>query len=170
MSTGVTTTGSASLSLSNLTSYSNAADSLWVDEIVSISALPTLTNAYQLTVGFGNSNGSSQTHGAYFVLDWSGSAARFRALSTQSSTTTTSASLTNPAANVPIRLRVVLTTSAARFYVDGQLVATNTTNLPSGFGQSFGVVNYLLKSAGTTATTVDTDAIAIGRNFTASRF
>lgn len=81
--------------------------------------------------------------------------------------TTTSVAVTTRFQRLTIEVNAAGT--SAEFFIDGTLVGTHTTNIPTGAGRQTGYGTNIIKSIGTTARTVDIDYINVVSKFTASR-
>lgn len=166
-STGTTATGWVALHPSIATFSSPTSPHVWAVETYfgGFSALSDGTNTYQFLSGVLGAVGNgvaAQFEGAYFLYDSqgvaSGSAASANwqcvtaASSTRTYTTTSVAASTS--ANTKLRVELDKSAAEARFYINGTLVATHTTNLTSA---SCRPAAQIIKSAGTTARTVFMD-------------
>lgn len=147
---------------------------------VSIPALSTSTQRFQLVCGlFLSYGGLSQDKGVYFLYDEGGiSGSPFSAASywqtctangAASKTANTSLTQVTVAANTWAKLRIYLdyVSGTAAFYINGTLVSTHNTNLPSGTALTFGV--GLFKSTGTSSRTVTLDYVSLQRHFATAR-
>lgn len=92
-------------------------------------------NSWVATWGLGFSF-PSQSNGAFFSMNYL--SPNFQCITYNGSTTTTADSGVPYAANTWYNFRVVSTASSAKFYINGTLVQTITTNLPVGnFGNLY---------------------------------
>ena len=135
-------------------------------------------DTFQFLSGFFDQAGAvNQVDGAYFLYDSqgvsTGSAAsgNWQIVTASNSVrtfTTTGTSIDN--SNFQ-KLRIDVNADATRvnFYIDDSLVGTHNTNIPTGSSRLFGNGLILLKSAGTTARTVDVDFLYMKTKFTTPR-
>jgi hypothetical protein len=118
---------------------------------VAVSDLSDGTNTYTAIVGHGHPNATST--GAYFRYTHSVNGGRWQAVTTNGGVETATDTGISPlvvSGGVGQRMTIVLVAGTnAKFYIDGVLVATNTTNLPNS-GYSFPIGMGIKKTAGTT--------------------
>jgi hypothetical protein len=122
--------------------------SFWLN----VGTLSTGTEEYSDRSGFLNSTTSAApTHGAYFEYDRANYGANWQFVTTAASTVTRTD--TGVAAIALFRLFEIEVTAntEVKAYIAGALVATHTTNIPSGTGQSICPTFQKIKSVGTTA-------------------
>lgn len=119
-----------------------------------VGALSDGTNTYTSRWGFLDSISAESVDGVFFRYTHSVNGGRFQAVTRSNSTETAADTGITAAINTTYVVRVVVDTTVpeAKFYIDGALVATITTNIPSGLARTVGVGTMGLKSAGTTAT------------------
>lgn len=166
LSTGTTTTGRAT------SSFQAAATSIVLDTtsgqvifdaIVAIPTLPDGTETFGVAAGLLDiANNVDQTDGCYFRLTTA--SANFQCITSSNSTRTTTDSGFAPSAGQFYRLKIVcVNVTEVRFYISTQstnttavmsLVATNTTNIPTGTTRATGAGVSIVKTAGTTARTL----------------
>ena len=166
LSTGTTTTGRAHSShqagASSLV-LDAASGMILYDAIVAIPTLPDGTQTFGVAVGLLDvANNVDQTDGCYFRLTTA--SANFQAITSSNSTRTTTDTGFAPSAGQFYRLKIVaINATEVRFYISTQsinctadmtLVATNTTNIPTGAGREMGAGLGIVKTAGTTARTL----------------
>lgn len=135
------------------------------------------TNTFQYLVGFWDTFSVNQVDGAYFLYDAQGvstgsaSSGNWQIVTSSNSVrtfTTTSVAIDNTNLQ-KLRIDVNAAGTSVQFYINNTLVGTHTTNIPTGTARSFGMGNYLQKSAGTTARTVDVDYMFYKTKFTTPR-
>lgn len=136
------------------------------------------TNTFTVICGFYDvNNAANQTDGAYFLYDSqgvsTGSAAsgNWQIVTVSNSVrtfTTTSVAIDNTNLQ-KLRIDVNAAGTSAVFYIDNVAVGTHTTNIPTGSSRRFGNGVQLLKSAGTTARTLDVDYLYMKTKFTTPR-
>lgn len=152
-STGTTNSGSQLLRFANNNAFQNKVTTKilkWRCRVVNLS---DGTNTFLWRGGFSNTVSSadgSQSVGFRYTHTENGG--NFTAVSRQNNTETTADTGIAVVANQFYLLEVRLNTTSATFYIDGVLVATITTNLPTdGASQYFGYAFQMVKSVGTTA-------------------
>ena len=174
--TGTTATGRTSPATSSTACAFGGGS--WVYEIeINLAALSTVTQRYQLVLGFHDvQNAANQVDAIAFVYDEGGvstgsaASANWQTLTSSNSTRTWTTSGTAVATGwVNLRIEVNAAASSVSFYVNGTSVATHTTNIPSGGGRYAGFGYLLLKSIGTTASTMDVDYIFCEQDLTTNR-
>jgi hypothetical protein len=123
---------------------------------IALSALSDGTDTYTVYIGLGsNDGGSDLTDGCYFRYTHSVASGNWEAVTSASSSRT--ASDTGVAAGTThsiFEVRINQAGTSVTYYIDGALVATITTNIPS---TTIGFVHKIVKSAGTTERTVYED-------------
>lgn len=159
VSTGNTSTGrvgigqgiAAAATLSQL--YDVAQGDLETTHSISLAALSTGTERYSIGAGWRDSSALANiVNGAYFEYSDNVNGGKFlcRTIAGGVASTPVDSGIT-VAINTAYKLTVKLSTTAARFYINGALVATITTNLPSGSAQRTASMCMLEKSAGSTS-------------------
>lgn len=123
---------------------------------------PSVSGIWQFAFGLSTTqtplkSGASDLN---FMITASNAAANYQAQTQNGASTTSANTGVAWANNTPAKVRMVYTPTAVAFYINGTLVATNTTNIPvfAGSGASFYV-------AGTAASgdTTATRAFSVGR-------
>jgi hypothetical protein len=177
--TGTTATGRTAVA-TGATSF-RLGGGAWVYEaFLNPTTLSSGTERYQLAVGFIDTyNAANQVDGVYFLYDEGGvstgstAAAYWQTVTTSNSARAFNTSLTQSTVNAAtwVKLRIELNASAteASFYINDNLVATHTTNIPTAAGRELGFGYLLIKSVGTTARTVDFDYLNVENEFTTQR-
>jgi len=135
--------------------------------------IPTLSNSgqqYRMAFGFLDYGNILAFDGVSFFYEESVSA-NWRCKCASNFTTTTAETSVPVAANTWYRLDIEINAAGteAKFWINGTLVATITTNIPSGAGRTTGIVCGMAKTAGTTASTCIIDYIAAEFNKTTLR-
>jgi hypothetical protein len=142
--------------------------------------VPTLSSAlqrHQILVGFfSQTTQVDQLNGIYFLYDEGGVTAGSTAspnwqrvtssISTRTIVATTSAVAASAWNNLRIEVNAAATSAA--FYVNGVLVGTSTTNIPSGVLGFCGPGILIRKSIGTTSASVRSDWTFLRANYTQS--
>ena len=157
ISTGTTTTGRvrAVSAAFNLLNFDNGDVSF--RGLCRIPVLSDGTETFTLRVGFIDNNGTESTDGAFFRYTHSVNSGKWQAVTrgggveTAADTGITSAATTNYA------MQVDVIGGTATFYINGALVATISTDVPSGSGEVTGFGFFVQKSAGTTPRTLQID-------------
>lgn len=139
---------------------------------------PTLsdgTETYQFFTGFGDSATAEPTDGVYFHYTHSANSGNITCVSRSNGTDTGTRTDSGVAlaADTWYKLRVVVGdvggTLTARFYINGSLVATHTTNIPSSAARSTGYGAHIIKSAGSTNRYIALDYIEVIGDFPSGR-
>lgn len=143
--------------------------------------IPTLSNAterFRVLFGYGNQvNNTNETMGIFFTYDEGGTgngsaaSANWQCATVASSVrtyTTTSVAVTNTAW---VKLKIVVNAAATSvgFYIDNVLVATHTTNIPTGTAQTVTPKQQLAKTVGTTSRSMYADYFGYRQIFTTPR-
>ena len=171
--TGTTTTGRAS-------NY-DGDEGLWfangwtwmLETRACVDTLADATNDYAVYLGFCDNNAAAgePTDGAYFkyVRSVTGT---FWVCTTASNGTRTATTTAVAPANLIMqvfRVDVNEAGTSVEFRIDGTLVATHTTNIPSASARSTGIGQKIQKSAGTTSRTLYIDYIWLQGSRTTDR-
>jgi hypothetical protein len=149
----------------------------WMYEsYIEVNTLSDATNRFRFISGFGNiANSGAETHGAFFTYDEGGvsngtiASPNWQCVTTVASVrtlTTTSVAVTT----TWTKLRIIVNADATevKFYIDGTLVATHTTNIPV-LPTRFKVKQMIAKSLGTGNRFVYCDYIFYENNLTTLR-
>ena len=159
LDTGTTTTGRASLSrTTNAFIFGFArVRQLWR---VRLPTVPTVAQDFETVLGFSDNTGAGTdgNNGIYFKIDRTFSAS-FWICTTSNGGTRTNTVTTIPISTSPqqFEIDVAADASSAVFKVNGAVVATINTNIPTGVT---GVMAKVIKTAGNTARQLDLDAYA----------
>lgn len=114
----------------------------------------TVTESYEFTYGFVDRTGITPDHfdGAYFRFNGNGSNTNYECVTssnaTRTATTTSVAVVVDQIQTFDIRINNDGTSVA--FYINASLVATHTTNIPTGSGRYFTMGSRMVKTLGTT--------------------
>jgi hypothetical protein len=157
--TGSTATGVSMFRHANNNAFQNGTTTKVFKARVRITQLSTALQTFTFRTGFSNTvanaDGSQSVTIRYTHSENSGN---WTCCSRQNNVETTANSAIPVVANQWYELEVRVNTTNATFYIDGTLVATITTNLPtSGGAQYFGYVIQTSKSVGTTGVTTQAD-------------
>jgi hypothetical protein len=164
-STGTTATGRCTM-ISNATGISlGGANKINVfDSGTTLSAISDGTNTYTALVGYFDSTGGSvQTDAAMFRYTHTENGGNWSCVTRTGGVETSTSAGIAPTFGTGVfqALRIVNNDSTnCQFYVDGTLVATNTTNIPLG-AATMGAGSAIFKAVGTTAILIYTDWISL---------
>ena len=166
---GTTTTGSVTLRPANAQYVYAGYSTQAMETSVNVGVVSDGTNSFQVVAGWLKSDSLSlMTHGSFFLYDTQGTvtgsaaSANWQCCTVNASTRT----YTTTAVAVPTvgysKLRVEqVNATDVRFYIDGTLVATHTTNIP--INSWLNPALTIKKSAGTTNRTANTDYLRVER-------
>ena len=175
LSTGTTTTGNYYCYYPNTAALSIGSGAFIFETDINLSALSNGTDTYTFYSGIvGSPTATAPTtngYGAFFSYTDSANSGKWNCGTVYGSTLTTTNTSTAVAATTWTRLTIILdaTLSNFYFYVNGTLVATNTTNLLQAAGGGWYVIAAIKKSAGTTASTCALDYMYVRKEFTTAR-
>lgn len=154
VNTGTTTTGRCGIGKGTANFLFGNGNALRCASRNAVSALSDGTDTYTLYIGFIDNGGAGDvTDGAYFRYTHGTNSGELEAVTANNGTRT--ATDTNVVlgagtfSNYEIRVNAAGT--SITFYINGTLVATNTTNIPTGAGRWTGLGFKIEKSAGSTA-------------------
>lgn len=142
---------------------------------VSIIRIPTLsdgTETFTVRVGFGDSGSADGTDAVFFRYTHSVNSGQWVLVARDNGSETTSNTSSAPVANTWYRMEIVINAAgtSASFYIDGAAVGSALTALPTGATETLGVLaGSIVKSAGTTARTLDIDYCRALQHFTTAR-
>lgn len=141
----------------------------WEGEIY-IPTLSTAAEEFQLRFGWGDSAGADHTDGVYFQYLRTTSVNWLCCCANNSVRTKTDSGVAVAAASW-LKLKIIVNAAgtAAMFYVNGTLVATVTTNIPTAAGRESALLQIILKSVGVTNRTFIMDWSFVRFDLTASR-
>lgn len=133
--------------------------------------LSAVAQEYVSRVGLIDLVSGDAVDGVYFEYDrlTSGDVLRCKtaANSVRTATATSTAVVANTWTNIAIRVDAA--GANAYFYADGALIATHTTNIPTGAGRETSIGFAIVKSAGGTARLLDVDRVAARLRLTSPR-
>lgn len=117
--------------------------------------LSTATERFYLEAGFVDNLGGATSYSAYFSYTDNVNSGQWQCTTSDGTGSTTTNTSVAPTASVFQRLEIEInaTASEAKFYIDGTLVATITTTIPTGTTNRTGVAVQIRKTVGTTART-----------------
>lgn len=137
--------------------------------------IPTLSDGTEtFTVYFGWMDveiGSAQGDAVYITYTHGANSGNWVANGVNATTASTSNLTGGPSANTWYRMRIVVAANGSSFEVfqNGTSIGTHSSNIPTGAGRSTGPRFGILKSAGTTARTMDIDYVFYKTTFTTPR-
>lgn len=120
-----------------------------------INTLDDGTDTYYWKIGLSNTYPTTQ-NGVYFIYDKS-SSVNWQTVTTKASVATTNVSSTAVDTNWHVITIIITNATSAAFYLDGTLLFTHTTNIPTATGQSCGPTALMLKTGGTLNRSWDID-------------
>jgi hypothetical protein len=129
--------------------------------------IPTLsdgTNTFTVVIGFTDTfTSGAATDGAYFRYTHGTNSGKYECVTRSNSSETANDSGVTATAGVWHSYRIIVNAAATQvlFYIDGTLVATHTTNIPSGSSRVVGYGHNIIKSLGATARTLLTDCCLV---------
>jgi hypothetical protein len=155
----------------------------WVFETyVNVETLSDLTNRFRFVTGFGNNpTNASDSNAAIFTYDEGGiqngtiTSPNWQCVTSVNSvrTLTTTSTAVTAGAWTKLRIEVNAAGTSVTFYVNGILVATHTTNIPTFVSptanRGFNVKQSILKSIGTTNRSVFCDYLGYENRLTIPR-
>lgn len=105
--------------------------------------LDNLTDSSLFISGFINQAlNTAQTNGCYFAYNPTANSGRIQCITVNSGTATTTSLTGITVTSKWFKFKVVATSTSVLYYVDGSLVATHTTNIPTArMGYGFGINN-----------------------------
>lgn len=177
MTTGTGTTNAARIiSCTTCFTFGGGATSFEMGA-TSSATLSDGTDSYQFVAGFLDGATVNQIDGAYFLYDSQGAStgsaasANWQIVTVSNSTRTFTTTSTAYAVNTYNKLKIEVNAAGTQvnFFIDGTLVGTHTTNIPTGTARTFGFGSYIVKSAGTSSRTVTADYMEIKQLFTTPR-
>jgi hypothetical protein len=149
----------------------------WMYEsYIEVDTLSDATNRFRFISGFGNvANSGTETNGAFFTYDEGGVSNGTIASPNWQCVTTVGAVRTLTTTSVAVtttwtKLRIIVNADATevKFYIDGTLVATHTTNIPV-LPNRLKVLQKLVKNLGTGNRFVYCDYLFYENNLTTLR-
>jgi hypothetical protein len=170
-----TTNGAAGLKMGNNTgtdyAFNLGGGALDMSWSINLSALSNGTDTYTIRIGMANANSTAApSNGIYFSYTDTGASANWKINTTASSSTTTQDSAIAVTASAWHTLRITVNAAATSiaFYIDG-VQATNSplsTNIPTA---RIAPELIIIKSAGTTLTTMSVDYCSLYQVLTTAR-
>lgn len=181
LSTGTTSTGNATLRLgsANAPQHYIGSGAISYETYVNIETLSNSTDRFTSIIGlYTGGNVSSTANGIFFIYDeggvWGGGVLgaspnwRCVTVNTYTRTTTNSGVAISASEWVKLGIEINAAGTSVGFYINGSLVATHTTNIPST-STAMHWYNLFNKTAGTTSVNMYFDYIAYRQIFTNPR-
>jgi hypothetical protein len=160
LSTGSTSSGKAAISTASSAILFGNGGGLDFEASVYLTATSNSSQRYQLRIGAIDTLTGDQTDGVYFEYDDSLSSS-WRIATANNSTRTKLATSVAVSTSSWISLRLVVNSSGTKadFYINGNLVGTITTNIPTAVGRETGLGILITKSVGSSASTLNVDSV-----------
>lgn len=163
--TGTTTTGRGAIRSSQaLVTGGGAVDVEWV---VQVEALSTVAEEFDVLVGLANAVTSLTPVGVYFTYQRLGVGVNWLANANGGAATQVDTGVAVTTGWVRLGIRVNTGATSVEFYIDGVLVATIATNVPTS--SSLALACAITKTAGTTSRNLNADYAAYRKRFSTSR-
>ena len=143
--------------------------------LVVIFRIPTLSDAtdtFTVRVGFCDATNAESTDGAFIRYTNGTNSGKFQFITRNNSTETATDTGITVGLNTWYRVQIDVNAAgtSATCTINGTLVATNTTNIPTAAGRETGIVpGYIQKSLGANPRTLDIDYFQALFKFTSSR-
>lgn len=150
---GTTTTGRVHQTLAPVIIFSSGAARC--RNRVRMTALSNATDTYTFRSGFIDTNAGESVDGAFFRYTHSVNGGKFQCVTRSNNVETATDSGIMAAVNTNYILEAIVNAAGTEvlFYIDGVLVQTHTTNIPTGGGRETGAGVGAIRSAGTAAYT-----------------
>ena len=153
-STGTTTTGRVGIGSQNTDGIQFGTYSHYFSTVLAAwTNLSTATERFYLEAGFMDSLAGATTYSAYFSYTDNVNSGQWQCITTDGTGSTTTNTTVAPTVSTFQRFDISVNAAASevKFYIDGTLVGTHTTTIPTGSTNRTGVVVQQRKTAGTTA-------------------
>ncbi|MEM4248187.1 MAG: LamG-like jellyroll fold domain-containing protein, partial [Candidatus Nanoarchaeia archaeon] len=156
--TGTTATGRSCLQKTG-TGFVLGVNAFYCESRVRIPTLSLAAQEFGFAIGLHDDVNLNAIDGVYFLYDRLNYGTNWQCVTSNNSTRTVTNSGITIIANTWYSLAFTVNAAgtAVNFYINGNLVATNTTNIPTGAGRETGPRILLLKSSGTTQRIVHVD-------------
>ena len=151
------------------------------ETLIWLPSLSTSGERFSCLIGFSSGvlNQNNSANNIAFLYDegniafggGGGASANWRAVTTDTAvrTFTDTGIAVNAGAFIKLRIVVNANASSVEFFIDNTLVATHTTNIPSGNTKRLSVRNYIQKSVGSTTRLLILDYVKLQQTFTTAR-
>ena len=130
---------------------------LWFHALIKLTTLRTAGEDFAVRIGFFDSTNASPVDGAYFLYDSTSANWQTRMVSNSSATVATSTSVVVTGEWQAFSVVFAADGSDVKFYIGETLIATHTLTIPTGIARAFGCGAMIVKSAGSTARTMQMD-------------
>jgi hypothetical protein len=146
---------------------------------VLFNTLSTSGERYRVTIGYGDqATSAAEVNGIFFTYDEGGTAngttasPNWQCVTTEGSvrTLTTSAVAINNSAWCKLDIEINAAGTSVTFYIDDILVATHTTNIPSGTAELVTPRINITKTIGTTSRFFHVDYLYYAQTYTTTKF
>lgn len=136
-----------------------------IEAMIRIEDLSTAGEEYDIKIGLTSS--LLPVNAVYFLYDRNTNS-DWQAITLDNSTPTTTDTNVAVAADSNIKLKIEINAagSEVKFYINGSLVATHTTNIPTASGREVGPDMNIVKSAGTTSRLMYVDYYGLDHQYT----
>lgn len=133
------------------------------ESMIRLTALSSGTQRYTFRSGFLDSVTADATDGAYFRYTDNVNSGQWQLVCRNNGAETFTNSLVAPAAATWYRLTVIINPAGTlgEFFVNGTSIGTCAASIPTGVGRGTGFGSTVIKSVGTTSSTVDLDYIEV---------
>lgn len=155
--------GARSMLTSSASTVPLGASDAWFEALIYIPTLATAGEDFVASLGFYDqtsydANGAA-TDGVYFSYNRANNGANWNCVTASNGVLSTTQTSTPIVANTLYRLSILINgTTSAKFYVNGALVATNLTLIPSGVARATGVGFKIDKTLGSANSELCVDA------------
>lgn len=131
--------------------------------IAKVHTLSDGTDTFYVFLGFTDSrSAAAQTDGCYFRYTHSENSGNWTCVTESNTTeTTTDSGVAADTSYHAFEVKVNAAATSVTFYIDGSLVATHTTNIPSGAARQTGAHSGILKTVGTANRRLWVDAMLV---------
>lgn len=175
--TGTTATGYAGITANNTATnyFITGGGEMTYTAFVFLPTLSTSVERYRVVLGYGSvTNNNAEANGAFFTYDEGGTSngstasANWQCITSASSVRTLTTTTTAVSTSAWVKLTVVINAAAnsVAFYIDNTLVATHTTNIPTGTSQLIQPKIQIAKTVGTTARSLYADYFGYRQTYT----
>jgi hypothetical protein len=162
--TGTTATGRAGMLSTNAANILIGNSWYWrYETMIRLTALSSGTQRYTYRAGFIDSPSAESTDGVFFRYIDNVNTGQWQLVCRSNGTETATNSTVAPAAATWYRLTIIINPAgtSAEFFVNGTSIGTCASNLPTGAGRGTGFGSLIIKSVGTTASTIDLDYLEL---------
>ena len=171
LQTGTTTTGRTTTLITETDSILLGSGAAYAYGSFRIPTLSDGSNRFTVRAGFIDTGAGDGTDGAFLRYADNVNSGKFQCVTRAASSETATDTGVTAVAGDWYAFEIVVNSGAtsATCAINGAVVATNSTNVPSGTGQETGIAAGVYKSVGTTERVLDLDFIAGKIDFTSAR-